>query len=64
MYGKEAVRMRRAVLAVGVLGAVVYLKLCLPGFAEEFVPLLRGWLALEQISIPISAEAMAWLLSG
>lgn len=56
--------MRRAVLAVGVLGAVVYLKLCLPGFAEEFVPLLRGWLALEQISIPISAEAMAWLLSG
>ena len=54
--------MKRGLLAAGVLGAVVYLKLFLPGFAEGFVPLMREWLSLEQIVIPVSEEAMSWLI--
>lgn len=53
--------MKRAAAAAGVLCAVIYMKLFLPGFAEEVVPLLRDWLALEQIAVPLSEEAMAWL---
>lgn len=53
--------MKRAALAAALFGAVIYLKLCLPGFSREFMPLLRAWLDLEQVAIPLPAEAMAWL---
>lgn len=52
--------MKRAV-AAALFGAVIYLKLCLPGFSEEFIPLLHRWLELEQVAIPLPAEAVAWL---
>ena len=54
--------MKRVMLAAGVLGAVVYLKLLVPGFAEEFAPLMSGWLSLDQITIPLPGEMMAWLM--
>lgn len=53
--------MKRAIAAAALFGAVIYLKLCLPGFSEEFMPLFRQWLELEQVAIPLPAEAMAWL---
>lgn len=53
--------MRQTVLCAGLLGAVIYLKFFLPGFSDGFIPLLHEWLALEQVSIPLPAEAMAWL---
>lgn len=54
--------MKRVLLAAGALGAVVYMKLCVPGFTEEFVPQMQAWLAMEQISLVLSEEAMAWLV--
>lgn len=54
--------MKRVLLAAGVLGAIVYLKLCMPGFSENFVPQMQGWLAMEQVSIVLPEEAMAWLM--
>lgn len=62
LYGKEAVVLKRALLAAGVLCAVVYMKLCIPGFSEEFVPQLQGWLAMEQVSVLLPEEGMAWLI--
>ena len=53
--------MKRAIAAAALFGAVIYLKLCLPGFSEEFMPLLRDWLDLEQVAIPLPLEVMAWL---
>lgn len=54
--------MKRAAAAVGVLCAVVYMKLFLPGFAEEVVPLMRDWLAMEQIMVTLPEEAITWLI--
>lgn len=62
MYGKEAMGMKRVLAAVTLFAAVIYLKYCLPGFVEDFLPLMRQWLAMEQIAIPVPEEAMAWLL--
>lgn len=53
--------MKRAGTAVALFCGVILLKYCLPGFSEEFLPLLRAWLALEQVRIPLPAEAMTWL---
>lgn len=53
--------MKRVGAAVALFCGVIYLKYCLPGFSEEFMSLLREWLALEQVRIPLPAEAMAWL---
>lgn len=53
--------MKRILASAALFGAVIYLKLCLPGFSEEFLPLLQNWLDLEQVAIPLPAEAMAWL---
>ena len=53
--------LKRAVVAAVLVCAVIYLKYCLPGFAEEFVPLLHGWLELEQVSIPLPVEVMTWV---
>lgn len=52
--------MKRVIASAAVLVAVVYLKLCIPSFGEEFMPLLRSWLDLEQAAIP--AEAVSWLV--
>lgn len=54
--------MKQGILCAALLGITVYLKLCLPGFAEEYMPLLHGWLGLEQVVIPLPEEAMAWLV--
>lgn len=53
--------MKRVLAAAALFGAVVYLKIFLPGFSEEFVPLMQTWLDLEQVAVPLPAEAMAWL---
>ena len=53
--------MKRTIAAAALFGAAIYLKFCLPGFSEEFMPLFQGWLELEQVQIPLPAEAMAWL---
>lgn len=55
--------MKRILAAAALFGAVVYLKFCLPGFGEEFVPLLKNWLGLEQVYIPLPAEVTAWMAS-
>ena len=62
IYGKEAVEIKRVLLAAGVLCAVVYLKLCIPGFSEEFMPQLQDWLAMEQVSVVLPEEGMNWLI--
>ena len=56
--------MRQMLLCVGVLGAVIYMKYLMPGFADGFMPMLREWLVLEQVSVPVPAEAMVWLGLG
>ena len=52
--------MKRVMAAAAVLLAVVYLKFGIPSFAEAFMPLLREWLALEQLALPV--EAVSWLI--
>ena len=54
--------MKRVLLAAGMLMAVVYLKLCVPGFSENTVPLMKEWLEMEQVSLCLPEEAMDWLL--
>ena len=51
--------MKRAIAAAALLMAVVYLKLCIPSFGAEFMPLLQSWLGLEQVAVP--AEAVSWM---
>ena len=53
--------MRRTIAAAVLFGTAIWMKFFLPGFGEEFVPLLRSWLTIEQVQISLPAEAMAWL---
>ena len=54
--------MKRVLLAAGALCAIVYLKLCIPGFSETFIPQLQDWLAMEQVSVVLPEEGMSWLI--
>lgn len=53
--------MKRAFAAAALFGVTIYLKFCLPGFSDDFMPLLRNWLELEQVQLRLPEEVTAWL---